>query len=196
MIAEVAEDTWASTHLSAGLSTPGLAAGTQFSIDVMAPCFTALPKTLKEVQYQNLTDGTNCALQRAFNTTMHGFEWFAKNPAIFANFSVWMTAQRHAASGWLEAYPFEEETTGLNAEKKVFVDVGGSVGHQCRDLVEKFPGMKGRVVLQDLEPVIGHAEPIEGVEMVTYNFWTPQSIKGKLSLVILCLPNTNYDYCH
>lgn len=54
------------------------------------------------------------------------------------------------------SYPFEAE---LNAEpvkdgEVVLVDVGGGRGHALERVKQRFPGLKGRLVLQDLDAVI------------------------------------------
>lgn len=65
-------------------------------------------------------------------------------------------------------------------EAVVFVDVGGSIGIQCRGFKAKFPSIPGRVILQDMPETIEmvNKNPIEGVEAVARDFFTPQLIKG------------------
>ena len=64
-------------------------------------------------------------------------------------------------------------------KKKVFVDVGGGHGHQCSQLLKKFPTLKGKVVLQDLEEVVSNVQ-LEGVGVQVHDFFESQGVKGTL----------------
>ena len=86
---------------------------------------------------------------------------------------------------WLDVVPFMQETTSLEPERVHFVDVGGSFGHQCARLKAKYPDLPGRIVLQDLPETIKQARPIEGVEFMAHDFFTPQPVKGVLPFLQL-----------
>ena len=146
----------------------------------MLPCHLSLPSFLKETNYQNPSDGANSAFQRGHRTDLPAFLWLPNNPSNFGSFIQWMTGQRAGQKAWLDVFPFEEELFSniSNPATPVFVDVGGGVGHQCAALIAKFPQLKGRVILQDVPPVLQAAIPTEGVEPVPYDFWTPQQVKG------------------
>ena len=59
------------------------------------------------------------------------------------------------------------------------VDVGGSIGHDLRELKEKMPKIPGRFILQDLSHVIEQAMDLPtGIEATVHDFWTPQPVKG------------------
>jgi hypothetical protein len=60
----------------------------------------------------------------------------------------------------------------------VFVDVGGNVGHQTQRLIKAHPGLKGRVVVQDLPETVGAAPVVEGIEFMAHDFFTAQPVKG------------------
>ena len=93
-----------------------------------------------------------------------------------------MTIERH---GWLEVFAFEQEVLGWKGEDEervLMVDFGGGRGHQCVRLRKKYPGLKGRVVLQDLEAVVAGLGSMEGVEIMAHNFLQLQPVKGQFSL--------------
>jgi len=90
-----------------------------------------------------------------------------------------MLAQRAGERTWLDVVPHEYLTN--NGETPLFVDIGGGVGHQCAALLTSFPEIRRRVVLQDLQPAIGHALPTVGVECMVHDFWEDQPIKSKPS---------------
>ena len=112
-----------------------------------------------------------------------GFIWFPNQPERFAYFQQFMTVSRVGAADWLSVFPLQQEMGGWSAEpdKAVFVDIGGSFGHQCIGLKAKYPDLPGRVILQDLPQTLEHVRPIEGVEIMVQDFYKPQVIKGKIS---------------
>ena len=85
-----------------------------------------------------------------------------------------------------EFYPVEEHLLeGFNAEDEkaaLLVDIGGSIGHDLQKFRDAFPDAKGRLVLQDLEPVVGQVKDgdlHESIERMAYDFLTEQPIKGE-----------------
>ena len=91
-----------------------------------------------------------------------------------------MMVQRAGALDWLSVFPVEQEVGAWSAEsdKALFVDIGGSFGHQCIAFKAKYSKLPGRVILQDIPQTLEHAKPIEGVEIMVQNFFEPQVIKG------------------
>lgn len=93
---------------------------------------------------------------------------------------------------WLDVYPVEEEAKESlsnsevqsgqageeEREKVLFVDVGGGIGHQAVAFREKYNGLKGRVVLEDIPQTLEHAIQHPGVEVVVQDFFQPQAIQG------------------
>lgn len=94
------------------------------------------------------------------------------------NFHEYMAGRRQDDKTWLSVFPVEEETQGWDPEIAVYVDMGGSVGHQCARFKEQFPNVPGRVVLQDLPKTVEAALPTPGVEVMAHDFFKPQPIKG------------------
>lgn len=75
-----------------------------------------------------------------------------------------------------------QEIKGWDAQDKdraIYVNIGGGIGHQCKQFKEKYPDLNGRVILQDLPPSIAKALPTEGVENMEHDFFEPQPIKSK-----------------
>ena len=147
------------------------------------PCYQRLPEYLKDNKYQNPSDGINTPFQRAHNTDLHAFAWFPSHPTNFNYAMQWMAGQRADQPTWLDVFPFEQELFSRvsNPATPMFVDVGGGIGHQCAALISRFPQLKGRVILQDMPPVLQSALPTEGVKLEPHDFWTLQPVKGILS---------------
>lgn len=97
----------------------------------------------------------------------------------------WMQGQRYGLPIFLDAFDFEKELAqGTEPSTPLFVDVGGAMGHQCIALKQRYPGMAGRIILQDTPSVIEQVKQsplpdFEGNEATPYDFFTPQPIKGK-----------------
>ena len=124
-----------------------------------------------------MTENGKTALQKAFSTELPGFIWFPSQPQRFGYFQQVMTVQRAGAITWLSAFPFKQELGDFDGEN-VLVDIGGGFGHQCTALIEAFPELSGKLVLQDLPQTLAMVPPIDGVEIIVHNFFEPQVIKG------------------
>ncbi|GAT29126.1 O-methyltransferase [Aspergillus luchuensis] len=58
-----------------------------------------------------------------------------------------------------------------------FVDVGGGHGHQCIQLRDKYPYLRGRLVLQDLPEAVDHLPPLDGIQVMAHDIFQPQTMK-------------------
>lgn len=109
------------------------------------------------------------------------WSWFQSRPKETAQFNRFMIAQRSSTPNAFNFFPIEEECKNWPAEKPLFVDIGGASGQQCIEFRKRFPGIKGRVIFQDLPGEIEHAVSQglpDGVEAMVHDFYTPQVIKG------------------
>lgn len=109
-----------------------------------------MPAFLRSTEYQDVTDGKATVFQPAYKTDMDTYTWFSKNPEQRGALIKYMAMEQTVRGRWLDEYPFERETLGWDANQPVFVDVGGNVGHYCALFKTRFPGVPGRVILQDL----------------------------------------------
>ena len=140
--------------------------------------YQTIPKFLKQTGYKNPEDSMNTVFQEAFDDPRHVFMWLGEHPEKLGYFNDFMALRRAPEQSWFDIYPVEERTKDWDAEKPVFVDVGGSVGHQCAHFKRYFPNVRGRVILQDMQHSIDNALPTPGVENMTHDFFQPQPIKG------------------
>lgn len=78
------------------------------------------------------------------------------------------------------AYPFgsELEKLGIREGEVAIVDVGGGQGHIMGEVRKQNPGLKGRIVAQDLQSVLDAAPdgPPDGVEFMGHDMFKPQPI--------------------
>lgn len=139
-----------------------------------------MPEFLARTGYQNPTDPKRTAFQLGHDTDLHIFQWYAAHPKNIATFSEYMEVQRVDEPKWLSAFPLQDYcdiSTNNHEDTIAFVDIGGGHGHQCVALLQEFPQLKGRVVLQDLEKVLEGVR-IDGVQVMVHDFMTEQPVKG------------------
>jgi hypothetical protein len=79
-------------------------------------------------------------------------------------------------------YDFGSLAGANDGDRMTLVDVGGGHGQALADICRAFPSLNPkRMVLQDLGPVVERARSIHGssgFEIMDYDFWKPQPIKG------------------
>jgi hypothetical protein len=109
-----------------------------------------------------------------------------------------MSAYNHGRPSWIdpdfypvEEYLFKQDFPGdPNTQPVTLVDVGGGIGHDLEKLLSRFPEAPGRFVLQELPIVIEQARGNtlnRNIELMEYDFFTEQSVKGTVECSMLCL---------
>ena len=111
------------------------------------------------------------------------FEFLGKHPVERAHFDSWMVERRRGKLEWLDIFPFKERLSNNlrnDQDAVVLVDVGGSQGRELVKFRERYPDIPGKLVLQDLPgPLNGIKSPLEGIEVMSHDFYTPQPVKGQ-----------------
>lgn len=103
-----------------------------------------------------------------------------------------MSSQRKPWPNFLDVLDFKHKLTrDANQSTILFVDIGGSKGHQSIALRHRYPHLSGQVILQDLIYIIAQVQSdllpgFERIETNEHDMFKPQSIKGKLQN-ITCL---------
>ena len=107
-----------------------------------------------------------------------------QHPAIADNFHTFM-ASRHksgAVTNWMDWFPAHQQVVeGAKDDPTAvtIVDVGGGRGANVMSFLQKLPHAPGRVVVQDLDHVVDSTIDQGRIEIMIYNFLTPQPIKGQ-----------------
>ncbi|KAF2173539.1 hypothetical protein M409DRAFT_61909 [Zasmidium cellare ATCC 36951] len=143
-----------------------------------SPLFQEMPAFLSSKKYGDITDGKDTVFQPAYGTHLDTYSWFAQNEINKDALIKYMAMEQSVRGRWLDQYPFERESQGLDADKPVFVDVGGNVGHYCALFRTRFPNIPDRVILQDLQSTVAHAMQTPGVEVMGHDFFQDQPTKG------------------
>ncbi|KAL1873646.1 hypothetical protein Plec18167_006163 [Paecilomyces lecythidis] len=184
VITEHACDQYLPSNLSQALAHPKYADG--------FPCFAkgamnaiyGLPEYLARINYRNPGSGLDSPFQFAYGTTKHWFEWAAENPPVLSQFGNHMSAYHQGRPSWMDPdfYPIEDNLlTGVDIKPHdvLLVDVGGSLGHDLEELLDKHPTIPGRLILQDLPAVIQQARNYNGrIEPMAHDFFSVQPVKG------------------
>ena len=151
----------------------------------MTPAYNAIPKYLAKEGYQN--PSTSAPFNLAYSTDLPVFEWRKHNPENAKAGQAFMAAQRMGQrsvwDGKVPMHDFELSNADLAAERPVFCDVGGGLGHQCLDLKKFNPQIVGRCITQDLPLVhdmIADKEELKrmGVESMPHDFMAEQPVKN------------------
>lgn len=97
-----------------------------------------------------------------------------------------MTTLREGMPEWFDIVDFHEEFLRdgeADHSTPLFIDVGGAMGHQCIAFKQRYPDLKGKVIVQDQPEVISQIQTnplpgFEGIDAMAHDFFTPQPIKG------------------
>ena len=116
-----------------------------------------------------------------------------EDPEYKQDFDLYMAARRQGdlVPEWFQLYPIADEllfsttdSPNLKGGKDdvLLVDVAGGLGHDVGSFRTHFPHVPGRCILQDLPETIAQVRktPPPGVELMKYDFFTPQPVKGKV----------------
>lgn len=81
---------------------------------------------------------------------------------------------------WHDFVHVRELLSGTSSSDVLLVDIGGNTGDDLLGFHRAYPGIPGRLIVQDLREVFAKvaAEQIKPVEVVPYDFFKPQPIQG------------------
>lgn len=101
-------------------------------------------------------------------------------------FNSYMSAYRAGRTSWLNPgfYPVQErlgDQFNSTYSEVLLVDVGGGLGHDLQDLRKRYPGIPGKLVLQDRAEVVSEISTTttdQTFQAISHDFFTPQPVKG------------------
>jgi len=147
-----------------------------------------LPEYLKTTSYRNPGSNTETStpFQYGNKTPLSFYQAMAADPVVRSGFDDQMKS--HVAlermkyrTGFASIFDFEGVVGPLikSPDDVALVDVGGSRGHVLEDVMKYIPGLKGRLVLEDLPETLESVEIPKRIEAIPYNFLeSEQPIKG------------------
>lgn len=181
LVDQVSKDAFKANHASRNMTAKVAESGLRHYFYTCCPEYFALPDHLKRTGYRNAGDETQTAWHDAFKTDKGPFTWFADKPDNMSYFNDYMAFRREPELGWLSVYPVREQVPeSWPADRPLYVNIGGNIGHQCAEFRDKFPAdvLPGRVILQDLPHSIAAALATPGVENMVHDFFKPQPVRG------------------
>lgn len=173
--------------------------------DHIAFGLTRSPSFFKQLQFRNPTDSRETVFSHAFHTgrDLDYFEWMAANPdegAIFNSamgaleiFGLMTIGRNLDLKRILHLDSEGRPSTSLDDNGVLIVDVGGGKGHVLKSIVDSHPGLRGRLILQDLPNVLPSKEELKDypmIETMAQDFFTPQPELGMHKRHLLSSMNT------
>ncbi|KAL8689022.1 MAG: hypothetical protein Q9218_005211 [Villophora microphyllina] len=164
--------------------TPGLAGGEKHHYDLFFPIGANLVDYMKATKFHQFPKKPEQQSPWEATFKMGFFEYFAANEDQRKYFDDYMAVRRKGLSSWHEVFPMASQLVPgfntSNSDAVLLVDVGGNWGHELQSFQKTYPDAPGRLILQDL-PIMtekfGGKAP-SGIEVMTYDFFTPQPVKG------------------
>ena len=178
---ETDEQTYRANEITSCLVQPGWKGALRW-MDLVFPVAANIRRFLKSTNFA-LEDDEK--MQSAFEFVHGKSMWkvLEENPDQRHNFDLWMTERKkHEETRWHRRFPPSASLSPSHLkddpEAVLMVDVGGANGSQLINFKAQFPHLPGRFVLQDLQESIEAFVPPKGIEVMAYDFFTPQPVKG------------------
>ena len=85
----------------------------------------------------------------------------------------------HRGEDRFDFFPVAEKFQHTNPQRPLLVGIGGGLGHDISAPRARYPDLPGCLILQDLPRVIDQIKELgPGIEVMGYDFFTPQPVKG------------------
>lgn len=154
----------------------------QASYDLFFPIAAVLPQYMGETGFHQFPTRPEDKNPFFYAHGVQFWEFFAKYPEHRKDFDEYMVARRKGLAKWHETFPMANvlgTNASTDAEAVLLVDVGGNKGHEIASFHEAHPDIPGRLILQDLPPMIERVrkDPPKGIELMPYDFFTPSRSK-------------------
>lgn len=119
-------------------------------------------------------------LAHYFNYESHGFfNFLHSDPEKHKRFDNAMRLQNLMSPP--ESYNLAERLSGCSEDEYAVVDIGGGMGQALEEIQDRYPSIKGRLLLQDLDGPIEAAKDRLAqrcIETQVHDFFTEQPVKG------------------
>jgi len=185
IVHEASANEFTSTGFTNALTEDRFRGGIIYTYDVLGPSLRRLPEYMKDTTYRNPSDPAGGPFQFAHDTKDPFFPWLMGHEKYMTSFNQYMGGYRVGKPTWLDPglYPIDStltlDTQGEAEKGVLIVDVGGGMGQDLQELKTKQPGVRGRMVLQDLPAVIDQIKDLDaGIERTPHDFFTTQPVAG------------------
>lgn len=149
----------------------------------MFPIGAKVLEYMRTQEFQEFPKGDQKGVSE-FALGMPLWEAMRLDPTAKETYDTFMSGRRAIVQDhWYDAYPVQEKLSqGLHTGKDdvLLVDIAGNTGHDIKSFRDRFPKLPGRLILQDLDETLSIIkDPLERIEKMQYDFYTPQPIKGQ-----------------
>ncbi|CAN8103135.1 unnamed protein product [Discula destructiva] len=179
---EIDVNTYAASPISELLVAPPLIGGYQFMFDLATRSLANMPRYLEKTGFKHV-DGAPGPFQDCNSTDDLMFPYLMKNPEMMAHFNNFMSGSLASRANWFDKF----ETQGIlldgakedDPEATLLVDIAGGEGHDVEAFTKAFPNAPGKLVLQDLPPVIANIKQLDPkIIRQPHDMFGEQPVKG------------------
>jgi hypothetical protein len=175
-------ETYESTPISQLLTAPPLIGGYQFMFHYATLSVANLPRYMEKTGFKDVNEAPG-PFQDCHNTEDGMFPTLMKNPEMMSNFNNFMSGSIAMRPNWFNT--FDAQSIVLDGAKKddpeavLLVDIAGGEGHDVAAFQKAFPDAPGKLVLQDLPPVIDNIKALDNkIVRQKIDFFQEQPVKG------------------
>lgn len=147
-------------------------------VDMLAPMTLAFPAYLESIKHAEPDDPNNTTWTFSVGNGHNMFEWMASHPLYADAFNRHMTFLEDNTAPWLDTFPLQQyvDVNSTDDTRIQFCDVAGGNGHQAVNVVQKYPTMQGRVLVQD-RPDMTFTQH-SGIRFVAFDLFEPNPTKA------------------
>ncbi|KAI9695844.1 MAG: hypothetical protein M1820_008399 [Bogoriella megaspora] len=174
--------TYEATPISKTLMAPPLIGGYQFMFDLPTRSLANMPRYLERTGFKNVS-GAPGPFQDCNNTEDLMFSYLMKHPDMMSNFNDFMGGNLETRPDWHASFPVRDIILAgakvNDPDSVLLVDIGGGEGHDIASFHRAFPNAPGKLVLQDLPPVIDNIKNLDpAIVRQKHDFFNPQPVRG------------------
>ncbi|KAI1392890.1 S-adenosyl-L-methionine-dependent methyltransferase [Hypoxylon trugodes] len=181
VVKEASQEEYAPTAITKALVDRVLLGGYQFMFSAATRSLANMPFYLEKTGFKNV-EGAPGPFQDAHGTQDNMFEWLIKDPPMMGNFNAFMTGQRIDRKQWFDFFDVDDillKDAKTDPDATLVIDIGGGEGHDIAEFHKRYPSAPGRLVLEDLPPVIDSIQELTPkIERHKHDFFQSQPIKG------------------
>ncbi|KAN0103383.1 S-adenosyl-L-methionine-dependent methyltransferase [Hyaloscypha variabilis] len=175
VVDESGEETYRSNAVTEELASASWTGGTRYLYDSLVPTTAKLVEFLRATGFQNPTGKS--PFEYAFGESLWG--WVGSDSQRQSDMRAYMAGRRKGGIRWTEVFDPKSllPTARTGKEDVLLVDVGGNQGHDLKLFQECKSDLPGKLILQDLPEAVKKLEKLDGIEVMAYDFFTPQPVK-------------------
>ncbi|KAK1777700.1 S-adenosyl-L-methionine-dependent methyltransferase [Copromyces sp. CBS 386.78] len=181
-LVEVAQDEYKLTNFTRSLSLDVIGDSYLCLLGGIGRSPIEFYKFLRETNWRNPVDATRTAFHVSYDSKVPNSMAYLGSIGMGPQMNHMMGGYRQGRLPWHhpKIYPVEEELfPGAEPDAPLVVDVAGGLGHDIDEFKRNYPNHPGKLILQDLAPVIEDAKDIDpSIERMPHDFLAEQPIKG------------------